>query len=84
MSQFQSDPASSTAVSASLGRRPGEDQILVRAERGRTRPPQHHAWRADRRLPATLIAGLTCSERRDLARAFGRPLLRRTRARRPA
>jgi hypothetical protein len=35
-----------------------------------------------RRLPEELVAGLKLNERRDLARAFGRPWLRRLREQR--
>jgi len=37
-----------------------------------------------RRLPDALVAGLKLNERRDLARAFGRPWLRRLREQRRA
>jgi hypothetical protein len=36
-----------------------------------------------RRLPARLLAELRAEERRDLARAFGRPWIRRLQERRP-
>ena len=42
-----------------------------------------HGERIVRRLPAALIDGLTSGERHDLARAFGRPLVRRMVERRP-
>lgn len=77
MSQFQSDPALITQFRRRWEARRSSE--LSEAELDRLSIT--HGERIVRRLPATLIAGLTCDERRDLARAFGRPLLRRTRAR---
>jgi hypothetical protein len=84
MSQFQSDPA----LVAQFRRRwdaadPAAIKFLSELSEGELdRLVIAHGERIVRRLPVALTAGLTCGERRDLARAFGRPLVRRTGARR--
>jgi hypothetical protein len=80
MSQFQSDPA----FVAQFRRRwdldadPATIKFLSElSEAELERLSIAHGERIVRRLPAALTAGLTCGERRDLARAFGHPVVRR-------
>ena len=84
MSQFPSDPA----LVAQFRRRWDAAPVSIKflselTEAELDRLIIGHGQRVVRRLPAELIAGLTCGERRDLARAFGRPLVRRLRQRAP-
>jgi hypothetical protein len=77
MSQFQSDPA----FVAQFRRRWGADPATIKflselSEAELDRLSIAHGERIVRRLPAALTANLTSGERRDLARAFGRPLVR--------
>ena len=84
MSQFQSDPA---LVVQFRRRWDDADRATIKflSELGEAeldRLSVAHGERIVRRLPAALTAVLTLGERHDLARAFGRPLVRRMRERR--
>jgi hypothetical protein len=84
MSQFPSDPA---FVKQFRRRRTAEPSaIKFLSELGEDeldRISIAQGERIIRRLPAALTAALTSGERRDLALAFGRPLVRRMRKREP-
>jgi hypothetical protein len=78
MSQFQSDPA----LVVQFRRRWDADRATIKfhselSEAELDRLSVAHGERVVRRLPAALTDGLTSGERHDLARAFGRPLVRR-------
>ena len=77
MSQFQSDPAFVVQFRRRWGTDPATIKFLSElSEAELDRLSIALGERIVRRLPAALTAGLTCGERRDLARAFGRPLVR--------
>jgi hypothetical protein len=83
MSQFPSDPA----FVAQFRRRWSGGSTAIKflselSEIELDRVYVAYGERVVRRLPAELILGLTIGERRDLARAFGRPLVRRMQDRR--
>ena len=85
MSQFQSDPA---LVVQFRRRWDAADRATIKflselSEAELDRLSVAHGERIVRRLPAGLTAGLTSGERHDLARALGRPLVRRMAERRP-
>jgi hypothetical protein len=84
MSQFQSDPAFVVQFRRRWDADPAAIKFLSELSEGELdRLIIVHGERIVRRLPAALTASLTCGERRDLARAFGRPLVRRIGTRQP-
>ncbi len=83
MSQFQSDPTFVVQFRRPWDFDPAAIKFLSElSEAELDRLIIAHGERIVRRLPAALTAGLTSGERRELARAFGRPLVRRKGARR--
>jgi hypothetical protein len=78
MSLRQSDPAYVTQFRRRWGQRAAVIRFLSELTEGEfDRLAIERGERVVRRLPVALTAPLTAGERRDLARAFGRPALRR-------
>jgi hypothetical protein len=78
MSQFQSDPAFVSQFRRCWNAEPASIKFLSElSEAELDRLSIEHGERVVRRLPAALIIGITRGERCELARAFGRPLVRR-------
>ncbi len=78
MSHRQSDPAFVTQFRRRWGQRAAVIRFLSElSEEELDRIAIERGERVVRRLPVSLTAPLTGRERRDLARAFGRPALRR-------
>jgi hypothetical protein len=85
MSQFPSDPAFVTQFRRCWSAESAPIKFLSElGEIELDRLAIVSGERVVRRLPAQLTADLTVSERRDLARAFGRPLIRQMQRRRAA
>jgi hypothetical protein len=81
--QSQSDPAFVVQFRRRWGDGPAAIKFLSElSEAELERLSVEHGERVIRRLPVALTADLTSDERRDLARAFGRPRVRRIRAKR--
>lgn len=83
MPQFPSDPAFVTQFRRRWGNSPVAIKFLSElSEIELDHLSIGYGERIVRRLPAALTAGFTRDERRDLARAFGRPRLRQIEAQR--
>jgi hypothetical protein len=84
MSQFPSDPAFIVQFRRRWSEQPASMKFVSEmSEAELDRLSMVHGERIVRRLPRDLTSGLSSDERRDLARAFGRPLVRRIRKRQP-
>jgi hypothetical protein len=83
MPHHPSDPAANPQFRRNWDSAPNNIKFLAElSKRDFDRLAVAHGERVLRGLPAALVAGLQPEERQDLARAFGRPWLRRLQAQR--